>query len=68
MKTDIVPVGIIGCEHSTWIPFAGKIKITIGESISHEKEVDEILDEWAQKISQLTNYEIVENEKEEITN
>lgn len=68
MKTDIVPVGIIGCEHSTWIPFAGKIKITIGEPISHEKEVDEILDEWAQKISQLTNYEIVESENGEVTN
>ena len=68
MKTDIVPIGIIGCEHSTWIPFAGKIKVQIGEPISHEKEVDEILNEWAEKISKLTGYEIIENIEEETEN
>lgn len=66
MKTDIVPIGITGCEHSTWMPFAGKIKVAIGAPISHEKEVDEILNEWAEKISKLTNYEIVEETEEEL--
>ena len=66
MKTDILPIGIIGCEHSTWIPFAGKIKVEIGEPISHEQEVEEILNEWAEKISKLTNYEIVERSEEEL--
>ena len=65
MKTDIVPVGITGCENFNWIPFSGKIKISIGEPISHEQEVDDILNEWAQKISQLTGYEIVETSEEE---
>lgn len=66
MKTDIVPIGIIGCEQPNWVPFTGKIKVKIGEPISHEQEVEDILKEWAEKISQLTNYEIVEEIEEKI--
>ena len=64
MKTDIVPMGIIGCETPNWIPFKGKIKIKIGEPISHDQEVDDILNEWGEKIAELTGYEYVKETEE----
>lgn len=64
MKTDIVPIGITGCETPNWIPFKGKIKIKIGEPISHNQEVDDILNEWGEKIAELTGYEYVKETEE----
>ena len=65
MKTDIVPIGIIGCEQPNWIPFKGKITIKIGTPISHKQEVDDILNEWGEKIAELTGYEYVKEPEEE---
>ncbi len=65
MKTDILPIGITGCEEYNWIPFKGKIKIVIGEIISHEKELDEILDEWGQKVADLIDYTYVQETQQE---
>lgn len=59
MKTDILPIGISGCEKYNWIPFFGKIKVSIGEIISHEQECDEIIDEWGRKIANLAGYEYI---------
>ncbi len=62
MKTDILPIGITGCEEYNWIPFKGKIKVAIGEVISYNQEIEEIIDEWSYKISNLTNYTLVKDE------
>ena len=56
MKTDIVPLGISGCEEYNWIPFKGKITVKLGEPISYNQEIDEIIDEWGQKVAELTGY------------
>ena len=63
MKTDILPIGITGCEEYNWIPFKGKIKVAIGEVISYNQEIEEIIDEWSYKISNLTNYTLVKDEQ-----
>lgn len=66
MKTDILPIGITGCEKYNWKPFKGKIKISIGEVISYNQEIDDILDEWGKKVSDLIDYTYVkETQKEE---
>lgn len=59
MKTDVLPIGITGCEKYNWIPFKGRIRIAAGEIISCNQEYDEIIDEWCSKIAALTGYEYV---------
>ena len=63
MKVDIVPMGIIGCEEYNWNPFKRKsVKVTFGEPVSYNQEIDEIFDEWGRKIALLTNYEYVKED------
>ncbi|MGM9993262.1 MAG: lysophospholipid acyltransferase family protein [Candidatus Avigastranaerophilus sp.] len=61
MKTDILPVSITGCEQYNWIPFAGKIKISVGEIISYDQEYEDIINEWGQKVADLSGYEYVKD-------
>lgn len=61
MKTDILPIGITGCEQYNWIPFKGKLKIAIGKPISYNQDIDVIIDEWGEKVSQLINYSYIKN-------
>lgn len=66
MKTDILPVSITGCEQYNWIPFAGKIKISVGKIISYDQEYEDIINEWGQKVADLSGYEYVkDNPKKE---
>ena len=62
MKTDILPVGITGCEQYNWIPFKGRVKVSIGEPISYNQELEDIIDEWSRKLADLTNYSYVNDE------
>ena len=60
MKTDILPLGIVGCEEYNWNPFKRKqIKVMLGEPISYNQELDEIFEEWGTKVATLTGYEYV---------
>ena len=64
MKTDILPHGITGCEEYNWNPFRRKqIKAILGEPISYNQELDEIFDEWGNKVAALTGYEYVKEEE-----
>ncbi len=65
MKTDILPIGITGCEEYNWTPFKGKIKVAIGEIISYDQELDEILDEWGQKVANVIDYTYVHELQQE---
>ena len=56
MKTDILPIGITGCEEYNWIPFKGKVRVVIGEPISYNQEIESIIDEWSYKVATLTGY------------
>ncbi len=71
MKTDILPIGITGCEQYNWIPFKGKLKVSIGKPISYNQDIDVIIDEWGQQISQLIDYSYtktgLDDEKQENT-
>lgn len=61
MKTDILPIGLMGVEEYNWIPFKGKIKVIVGEPISYNLEYDEIINEWGEKVAKLVGYEHVKN-------
>lgn len=59
MKVDIIPLALSGLENYNWNIFRKpKVKILMGEKISHELEVDEIIDNWRKQISNLTGYEL----------
>lgn len=64
MKTDILPIGITGCEQYNWIPFKGKLKIAIGRPISYNQDIDKIIDQWGQQISQLIDYSYIKNDSD----
>lgn len=63
MKTDILPIGITGCEQYNWIPFKGKVNVAIGEPISYNQELEDIIDEWSYKVAKLTDYKFVKAEE-----
>lgn len=54
-KTDILPVGIILKDYKiAKRPFEGNMTIKMGNVISHEKEVEEIMEEWKKQICAMT--------------
>ncbi len=65
MKTDILPIGITGSEQYNWIPFKGSLKVRVGEPISYNQEINDIIDEWGQKVAQLIGYEFVKETPEQ---
>ena len=64
MKTDILPIGLTGCEEYNWIPFKGKLKIAVGEIVSYNQYTNKIIDEWGEKVARLINYEFVNNDEQ----
>lgn len=56
-KADIIPVSIIGFEGYTKKPFSQNVTIRIGQPISHELPLDEIIYQWAQQICDATGFE-----------
>jgi len=63
MKTDILPLGITGSETYNRIPFKGHLKVSVGQLISYNQEIDDIIDEWGNKVAKLVDYTYVkENE------
>ncbi len=66
MKTDILPIGITGSEEYNWIPFKGKLKISIGEPISYNQELDVIIDEWGQKVADMIDYTYIKDNENTI--
>lgn len=69
-KSDVLPIAITGCEEYNWVPFKSKIIVEVGELISHEQEVDEIIDEWGAKVAKMAKYDYISTiqEKEELIN
>ncbi len=61
MKTDILPIGITGCEEYNWVPFKGNISVIIGEPISYNQDADAIIDEWGQKVAKMIDYTYVKD-------
>ncbi len=62
MKTDILPIGITGSEQYNWLPFKGKLKISVGTPISYNQEINDIIDEWGRKIAEMNDeYEYIKD-------
>ncbi|MBE7708055.1 MAG: 1-acyl-sn-glycerol-3-phosphate acyltransferase [Cyanobacteria bacterium SIG27] len=56
-KVDIIPMGLTGFEEYNWKPFKKKdVTIKIGKPISWELDEKEILKQWCEQVSALTNY------------
>ena len=55
-KTDILPVAITGCESEEIHLFKGRIKVFIGEPISYNQDIEDIIEEWGKKVAQMVDY------------
>ena len=55
-KTDILPIGISGCEKYSRMPFSKQLVVKIGKPISYELELDEIMIQWAKQVGELSGY------------
>ena len=58
-QTDILPIAITGCESEEKKLFKGRIKVFIGEPISYNQDIEDIIEEWGDKVSKLVNYEYI---------
>lgn len=68
-KCNILPIGIIGTDKPTKIPFTGKIVVKIGKVIELTDNQDEMFDKWIKSIEDLTGFKYVPEsvaEKEEV--
>lgn len=67
VKSDIIPVSIIGFEGYTKKFNAQNVRIRIGKPISHTLPIEEIIYQWAQQICESTGFEnCMTREKEEV--
>ena len=58
-KCGILPIGIIGSENKTWLPFKGNITVKIGELIPYDEDLDAVMDKWARAIQNLTGFKYI---------
>lgn len=58
-KCNILPIGIIGTDKPTRIPFTGKIIVRIGPVIELSDNTDEMFNKWIQSIQDLTGFKYV---------
>jgi len=62
-KCNILPVGIVGTEQATHIPFNGHITMKIGKIIPYDKNPDVVRDKWIEAIQELTGFKYVKNDE-----
>lgn len=58
-KCGILPIGIVGSENRTWLPFKGNITVKIGELIPYDEDLDAVMDKWAKAIQNLTGFKYI---------
>jgi 1-acyl-sn-glycerol-3-phosphate acyltransferase len=59
-KCGILPVGILGTEKATHIPFTGKIIVKIGKLIPYSDNLEEVREKWITAIEELTGFKYIE--------
>ena len=57
----ILPIGIIGTEKATHIPFTGKIIVKIGKPIPCSDNLDEVRAKWIKSVEELTGFKYSDN-------
>ena len=55
-KTDILPIGISGCEEYSWKIYGKQLNVNIGKPISYELELEDIMIQWAKQVGELSGY------------
>ena len=55
-KTDILPIGINGCEEFSKKLFGKQVTVKIGKPISYELDLEEIMIQWAKQVGELSGY------------
>lgn len=60
-KCDILPIGIVGSDNKSWLPFKGNITVKIGKAIPCTNDVDELMQNWINAIQELTGFEYLPN-------
>ncbi len=58
-KTDILPIAIIGADKKTKLPFKGKVVLKIGKVIPVSDDINGMVKQWCEAISNLTGFEYV---------
>lgn len=58
-KTGILPVAILGSDIKPKWPFRGKLVVKIGELIPYSENIDDMMHQWCEVISDLTGKEYV---------
>lgn len=66
-KCNILPIGIIGTDKPTTIPFTGKIIVKIGKVIELTDDTDEMFNKWIIAIQELTGFKYVPEEIKQAT-
>jgi len=61
-KCSVLPVGIIGTEKATHIPFSGRVVVKIGKPIPYDKNTDIVVQKWKEQIHELTGFKCIEEE------
>ncbi|MBQ2611181.1 1-acyl-sn-glycerol-3-phosphate acyltransferase [bacterium] len=59
-KCDVLPIGIIGTQKATHIPFSGKIIVNIGEIIPYSENLDEVREKWIKSVEKLTGFSYID--------
>ncbi len=60
-KCGILPIGIVGSENMTWLPFKGNITVKVGELIPYDEDLDVVMEKWARAIQELTGFKYIPN-------
>jgi len=55
-KCSVLPVGLVGTEKATHIPFSGKVVVKIGKPIPYDKNPDVVVNKWVEQIQELTGF------------
>ena len=58
-KCSVLPVGIVGTEKATHIPFSGKVTVRIGKPIPYDKNPDVVVEKWIKQIEELTGFKYI---------
>ena len=64
-KCAVLPVGIVGTEKATHLPFSGKVVVKIGKPIPYDKDPDVVFNKWIEAIQELTGFKY-EPQKESV--
>ena len=64
-KCAVLPVGIVGTEKATHLPFSGKVIVKIGKPIPYDKDPNVVFNKWIEAIQELTGFKY-EPQKENV--